>query len=74
MKYKVKPGDLLYVDENKTFGFVIKETRVKILYLAVGQNGLGGPFEVAKEALYTHIDSGHCLHQVGSTKYRRLRK
>ena len=47
-KFKVKPGDLLHVDENKTIGIVYRETPKKIWYYAFGENGLGGPFGVSK--------------------------
>ena len=73
-KWTVKPGDLLYVDENKTVGIVYRETPKKIWYYAFGENGLGGPFGVSKDMLYQKIDEGVCLHQIGKTKYRRTRE
>lgn len=72
-KYKVKPGDLLYVDDNKTIGIVYRETPRRLWYYAFGEKGMGGPFEVRKEYLYTKIDEGTCFHQIGQIKYRRER-
>jgi len=73
-KFKVKTGDLLHVDENKTIGIVYRETPKKIWYYAFGENGMGGPFGVNKDLLYKRIDEGYCFHQIGKTKYRRGRE
>ncbi|MAG26549.1 hypothetical protein CMI47_13470 [Candidatus Pacearchaeota archaeon] len=72
-KFKVKPGDLLYVDNNKTFGIVYRESAKRFWYYAIGQQGIGGPFDVEKHYLYKAIDDGTCFHQIGKTKYRRER-
>ena len=72
-KYKAKPGDLLYAPKNETFGIIYKETVKKIYYYALGQQGIGGPFSINKEELYSHIDKGECTHQIGKIKYRRER-
>jgi len=74
MKYKVKPGDLLYVDNNNTFGIVYRESQARFWYYALGEKGIGGPFEVKKQFLYEKIDDGSCFHQIGKTKYRRERE
>jgi len=47
-KFKVKPGDLLYVDNNKTFGIVYRESAKRFWYYAIGQKGIGCPFDVEK--------------------------
>ena len=73
-KFKVKPGDLLHVSDNKTFGVVYRETPKKIWYYAFGEDGMGGPFDVSKVHLYKKIDEGYCFHQIGKTKYRRERE
>ena len=73
-KYKAKPGDLLYAPKNETFGIIHKETVKKIYYYALGQDGVGGPYIIDKKELYSHIDNGKCVHQLGKTKYRRERR
>jgi len=73
-KWKVKPGDLLYADANRTIGIVYKETPKKIWYYAFGAQGMGGPYAIEKDYLYEKIDDGNCFHQIGKTKYRRERK
>ena len=72
-KYRIKPGDLLYVDQNNTVGIVYRETTKRIWYYAFGENGMGGPYALSKDLLYEKIDEGECLHQIGKKKYRRER-
>ena len=73
-KYKVKPGDLLQTDASEgTIGIVYRETPRRFWYYAFGKKGVGGPYEVQKDFLYQKIDDGECFHQLGETKYRRVR-
>jgi len=74
MKYKVAIGDLLYAPENNTFGFICKITPKFVYYHALGSVDFNNvPFKVLKRYLYEKIDDGSCMHQIGKTKYRRIR-
>lgn len=56
-----------------TIGIVYRETPRRFWYYAFGKKGVGGPYEVQKDFLYQKIDDGECFHQLGETKYRRVR-
>ena len=72
--YKVKHGDLMRSDsQSGTICIVYRETPKRFWYYAFGKKGMGGPYEVKKEFLYDMIDDGECFHQLGETKYRRVR-
>jgi hypothetical protein len=73
-KYTVVVGDLLHAEGRGTFGIVHKVTPAYVHYYAFGKADFNkAPFRVEKIFLYKNIDNGTCTHQLGKTKYRRIR-
>ena len=73
--YTLKVGDLLEYDGR--FGFVTKVRHKSFQYfICSNPQDNGAFFNLKKEDVYKHIDSGECMHHlVGSTtRYRRTRK
>tara|TARA_B100000287_G_scaffold13730_1_gene13908 strand:+ start:31356 stop:31580 length:225 start_codon:yes stop_codon:yes gene_type:complete len=73
--YTLKVGDLLEFEGR--FGFVTKVRHKSFQYfICSNPNDSGAFFDLKKEYLYKHIDSGECKHHLigNTTKYRRKRK